>query len=114
MSSDIRKMRSSFTFGVSFISVFVLSFFMGYYLGVYSLHYDKMKALVLGIIVMVCTLFMETFLFIIKTSKGELENKSNADDVHPKFREFGKHGGNTEKKQNTNIFGKNEKVEKID
>lgn len=36
-------MRSSLGFGMNFISIFVLSFALGYYMGIYIVHFDKVK-----------------------------------------------------------------------
>jgi hypothetical protein len=80
-------MTESISFSMAFIFTFFMAGLTGYYVGAYFLGWELVASLLLALGFIMCTLLMETTLFMIRQAKK-----------------------NTIKKQNNSYRSKNEKI----
>lgn len=73
--NNIKELTDSVSFGVTFIFSFFMAGITGYFFGQYFFHFELAGCLVLSIIFIFATIFVETWLYIIKQSKANLKLK---------------------------------------
>ena len=65
----MKDIEKSISFGVSFIFTLFLSALSGFYFGKHIMEWKDIYSLMLALFVLIVTLLMEIFLFIIKTDR---------------------------------------------